>query len=731
MLKKVHSLIKVFLITCLYSSSFIQAQDGSLPKITLAWDTSYSMEQHGSEYAITYLDSLFKVKKHVDIRFVAFNSDVQEQSFKVQNGNWAALRSHLESLSYDGAAIYSVLDKHLDAGSTIIYTDGQQVLDKERLPVDKGYTILSRATGNARKYLERSALLYRGKYVQLPPVSGTSKVSKSALADLGLLKGRVFVDNKPATGLLVQRKGDNTGSYTDASGWFAIAAEPGDSLLISGGGFTMPLVREMPTGPTPSLFLDSRVIALEEVELVQRQRKEEQVSGVDIGYGETDKDRVGVAVQSIGDDRISSVTTDVSKAIQGKFSGVQLGQEDDISKVTMRTNNTMLLNNYGLIVVDGIPMQQGDSSGRNPQPAFNFVDPENIADITVLKGMAATTKYGTLGANGVILITTKNAVYGTAQEGVVDRARLKNNTYTGGDLSQALNSEVLRELSSAKPELAYQKYLELRTFQNNLPSFFMEAFSFFKSRNVTVAARILTNLMEINPNSSEMLQAVLSGLAELDFTEQGIAVAETLAERTPEKASSLIYQASITQDKRILHELIRKLILLKNGLNKSDPYLIAYGDFLEKEIKHLLYIRRFDVDKTQYPEKYHSVPTYRTRLVFDWNLPGSEFAIQSVNPTQKFYTWEHSNAEDPDLMRSEIQSGITFKDFDLFGDESVGQWLFNVEFLDFGPEGSTQPFLIRCTQYENFGTPQESRRITTMSFLRTGEKKTLMQFNIR
>ena len=171
--------------------------------------------------------------------------------------------------------------------------------------------------------------------------------------------------------------------------------------------------------------------------------------------------------------------------------------------------------------------------------------------------------------------------------------------------------------------------------------------------------------------------------------------------------------------------------MLKNGLNKSDPYLIAYGDFLEKEIKHLLYIRRFDVDKTQYPEKYHSVPTYRTRLVFDWNLPGSEFAIQSVNPTQKFYTWEHSNAEDPDLMRSEIQSGITFKDFDLFGDESVGQWLFNVEFLDFGPEGSTQPFLIRCTQYENFGTPQESRRITTMSFLRTGEKKTLMQFNIR
>ena len=720
----------LYILFLLTGNFFIHAQDSGKRQITIAWDTSHSMENNQPEFALRFLDSIFSSKQNFEVRFIAFTTDATLTNFSIQNGDWNELRNHIKQLNYDGAAVYSVLSALLNTQETYIYTDGKQVFSKERLPIEKGYTLLSRAIGLEQRFLERSALLYRGRYVQLEPYTQNQSSTPIVSNSNDILRGRIFIDNMPAEGLLVQQKDAGVGSYTDASGRFAIRAKPGDSLLISGGAFNMPILRGIPQDMEPNFFLDSRVIALDEVELIQRQRREAGVEAVDLGFGETDKNRVGVAVQSIGEDRISSVTTDVSKAIQGKFSGVQLDQESDISKVTMRTNNTMLLNNYGLIVIDGIPMQQGDSSGRNPQPAFNFVDPENIADITVLKGMAATTKYGTLGANGVILITTKNAVYGKGQTGTVDRARLRNNNYTGEDLTSDGISMIQKQLAAVPGDLAYSKYLELQSLNANKPEFYTEAFAFFKAKDPTRAGRILSNLVEGNPTNPYAYITVLQGLTELNLSESGMAVAASLAELLPNIATPILYQAATTQDTRELNELLRNLILLKNGLDKSTPLSAAYAEYLEKEIKHLVYNRRFEVNKSLLPEKYHIVPTYKARLVFEWNHPGAEFSIQSVNPSQKYYTWEHSNFAQQELLQEEIASGIMFKDFDLFGEGSSGQWLFNVEFMNSGPEGKEIPFLISCKLYENFGTPQETVKIITQEFSVPQTKKTMLQFSM-
>ncbi|MFM1878074.1 MAG: hypothetical protein RLZZ241_940 [Bacteroidota bacterium] len=725
--------LQPFLVLMLFLGNLsAHGQVTALKPITLAWDTSRSMENNQPEYAFKYLDSIFKLEPGYAVRLLTFNSEVDSQNFEVRQGNWSILRNAINQLVYDGAAFYSALEKYLDESLTIIYTDGKQVLPQERLPVEKGHVVLSRATGNERKYLERAALLYRGKYVQLEPYPKDSQIARGLQTQTeGSTSGRIFVDNKPAAGLQVQTKTNLQPAITDNSGWFSIFAEPGDTLLISGGGFTLPVMRTLDAGPEPKIFLDSRVIALEEVELIKKISNETPAEVVDLGFGKTDKDRIGVGVQSIGDDRISSVTTDVSKAIQGKFSGVQLGQEDDISKVTMRTNNTMLLNNYGLIVVDGIPMQQGDSSGKNPKPAFNFVDPENIADITVLKGMAATTKYGTLGANGVILITTKNAIYGTGQTQTVDRARLRNNNYTGGDLTEGTASDLQQQISTVTAAQGYLNYQSLRNEHAENPIFYLEAFAALKQKDAALASNILTNLIESRPSSTGMLSTVLHGMFELGLNDAVLAIGEAWSELTPDMAAPLLYRAAVTNDKRSLNELVRKLILVKNGLDKSTEQGVAYADFLEKEIKHLVFTRRIDLDLNQLPEKYHSVPSYKTRLVFEWNTPGSEFAIQSVNPQQKFYTWEHSNAADPKIIQEELQSGVVFKDFELIGENSMGEWLFNVEFLDYGPEGPNLPFQIICKKYENFGTPQENCKVITMHFSQPGEKKTLLKFVVQ
>ena len=706
--------------------AFAQA-DGE-KTLTLAWDTSRSMEDNQPVYALRYLEAVFAANPDCQVRLLAFSSQVEEQMFTVRGGDWGALKDYLENLPYDGAAFYGGLAASLNAGETYLYTDGKQVLPAERLPVEKGYTVLSRAIGKEQQFLERSALLYRGTYVQLTPYSTREEGSLPAAG--GGLRGRIFLDNKPAPGLFVQRKGASQGTTTDGEGWFELNATPGDTLQISGGTFALPLERAIPAEGQPSLFLDSRVIALEEVEVSQRRRREASENTTNTGYGQTDKDRVGVAVQSIDDEQISSVTTDVSKAIQGKFSGVQLGQEDDISKVTMRTSNTMLLNNYGLIVIDGVPMEQSDSSGNSPQAAFNYVDPENIADITVLKGMAATTRYGTLGANGVILITTKNAVSGKAPTAQGDRMRLRNNTYTGEGLSAGTTSAVHTALAAVPPGAAYQRYLDLRAGNGNRPGFYLDAFEFFKTRNPALAARVVTNLMEQDPDNPRALETVLRCLAELGQTDLALAVAESLGELQPGLATPLLFEASVTPDKRVLNELVRKLILLKNGLDTSNPFTQGYAEFLEKEIKHLVFARRFDLDKRLIPEKYHTCPTYKARVVFEWNQPGAEFVIQSVNPKKKYYNWQHTNDADPGLIREELRSGVAFRDFDLYGPDSPGDWIFNVEFLNPGPDADGEPLVMGCRIYKNFGTAAETSEYVTLLLSEPGQKQNLATLRV-
>ena len=123
------------------------AQTGTAKTITLAWDASLSMENNKPVYALRYLDAVFAANPDCQVRLLCFSSQVEEQNFSVQGGDWSALRTHLENLAYDGAAFYGGLAAFLDTGETYLYTDGKQVLPSERLPVEKGYTILSRATG--------------------------------------------------------------------------------------------------------------------------------------------------------------------------------------------------------------------------------------------------------------------------------------------------------------------------------------------------------------------------------------------------------------------------------------------------------------------------------------------------------------------------------------------------------------------------------------------------------
>ncbi len=139
--------------------------------------------------------------------------------------------------------------------------------------------------------------------------------------------------------------------------------------------------------------------------------------------GETERTReTGNVVQTLSPDSVPlGATADLSDVLSSRVPGLQVTQESGTtgasSRILIRGNNSVSLDNQPLIVVDGIRVDNDEGSsqlyvGGQVPSRFDDLDPSEIESIDVLKGPAASALYGTAGANGVLQITTRRGVSG-------------------------------------------------------------------------------------------------------------------------------------------------------------------------------------------------------------------------------------------------------------------------------------------------------------------------------
>lgn len=197
-------------------------------------------------------------------------------------------------------------------------------------------------------------------------------------------------DNQPLVGAtVVVKERPNVGVATDIAGKYSIKAKSGETLIFSFLG-SLPLEAKV-SGGKLNMKLSSNV-QIDEI--------------VKIGYAPIrKKELTGAAIQVKGEDLENVVTTDVGMALQGMVSGLSVtssgGEPGSVANIQIRGITSMSGDNTPLFVVDGIP-QEG-----NPEISSN-----EIASIDVLKDAASCAIYGTRGAAGVILITTKQGQSG-------------------------------------------------------------------------------------------------------------------------------------------------------------------------------------------------------------------------------------------------------------------------------------------------------------------------------
>jgi len=225
-------------------------------------------------------------------------------------------------------------------------------------------------------------------FLLLPALRGLTQQEERTVPVKGTITNQ---KGEPLPGVSITVKGSNKGTATATDGTFQLTVPAGSTLLISSTGYTS---KELRTGVSGQANLS---ISLQE-------NRNDLNEVIVVGYGTRKKSDVTGSIVSISEKSIQDVpASNLSQALQGQGAGIDIQKNNGNSRpgqapnILIRGSRSVKAGNGPLFVVDGIPYQGN----------IDDINQDDVASVEVLKDASSTAIYGSRGANGVILVTTK------------------------------------------------------------------------------------------------------------------------------------------------------------------------------------------------------------------------------------------------------------------------------------------------------------------------------------
>jgi len=693
-------------LLCFIFSCFGMAQSDSKTTLTICWDTSYSMKDRNLDLELSFLDSLINTQQLEYVQLLKFANDVQEKNFHITNGDWSGLKSELQNVSYDGATIFKNLNQITRKGKTWVFTDGNKVFEDDFLSLDKDDMLINSSTGANFKTLQIWEFMNRATLIDL-----TNKSLIQENNDVNpSIKGSVYLEGKPAARILVHSSSGQS-FVSDVDGRFQYKGKIGDTLRIKGiqNNHNELIIKDYES--EINFFLNSKTVVLDEV-TVSENRLEDS-GAVSMGYASIERKKVGFAVYEISEESISSIETTVTEVLEEVPGLIMSGQSlsgattGGLSTAKIRGKTSINYDAFALIVIDGTPMKRTDNTTAIGNANYNFIDPQNIKSIQVLKGLAATNLYGSEGRGGVILITSKTGSASGVSDKPIDQARLTNNIFEGKLIKKKgqLNTAYLQELKKAKSlEEAYQEYLKQRQNYVNDFWYFIDVSDYFRTANKQLADKVVSNVLEM-PFDYEASRTMFLKYTMLGEHELALKIAQKMVKDYPKKIQTYLDEATAQKNLGNFQAAVEQL----NGIAVENLDTKMNFSHLSKvasaELHNLISQHKDKLNLSKINVNNGNSLTYDARLRFDWAGPKDKFILKFVNPQNRFFDWEHTSISDRKRITNEIQHGFGTEQFEIVGGVGKGKW--GVYITNLSEPSEEDPFWIKCTIDYNFGKPNQ------------------------
>jgi len=527
------------------------------------------------------------------------------------------------------------------------------------------------------------------------------------------ISGRITHEGSALKNVSIQNLASRVSTASDQKGMYQISARPKEELQFTYMGMdTVSIIVEDVTNIL-NINMQMQVEALDEVEVVSEVGKNKQrimeqqyptnENLIRTAFGIIDKETFAGRLPILTSKDMISNHYHFGMFLMGKFAGLNVVINPDYTfDVYSRSMGSIMAKKPAIYDIDGQIFTEGPS----------WLDPSTVERVALMPGIMATSRYGSIGAGGVVVVNTKNGTYKPKEKENYDQALLRNNYVKGSVVSidgkEAPTSTYGEKLwnsgSLQEAKLTYEQHSN--AFKSH-PYFLLEAYRYFyEERNAKdYADGILNDFMNMSQDNPVYLKAMAYVLDAQGRAETAHDLYKRIYTLRPDYAQSFIDMANSYRDLNRPESAVslyaRHSYLLDEGMLPKDSLDLA--DIMKREMNNLFTLESSSLKIKQ--RKSNPDEAYATRLVFEWNDSEAEFDLQFVNPNNQFFNWRHTMEEMPERIRSEKEQGYSMADF-ILDDELPGIWKVNATY-----HGNKQvtPTFVKAIIYRNYGSKLQSK----------------------
>ena len=725
-------------------------------EIGILWDASHSASNRDRAKEFAFLDAYFKALKNVKVVLSSFNIHTDKTlTFEVKNGNWQALKSHLENLPYDGATDGNAINFSLKADELLLFSDGifnfgskdfsvNDVVKQAKTPIT---VVNASAVANTPK-MQYLANATGGSFIDLTTLSTEQALKAAQTVPFQLLD--IEVKNGKVAKIFPQK------GTAISKGNFTLAGElqTKEATLVLSFGYPKNVILQKeihlaanPDASESEFELLRRIWAEKQIAQLEREGAEQkQIDAVGREYGIVTEGNSLIVLETVEDYVRYRITPpeELAKEYYARLNS-QAEEKKERKKEILedlieqsneqtewwktvyplkdkKTKNKKQLN----VVVDEITDNRAEIKDEVIASAETAKMEESVPQAEVqaqarrisMRGISSVSEDTDRSELNEVVVrgyapVMKRSLTGSISVIATNDVRVENTPMTNIELN-AYNPDTpyLKVMEYTEEAKAVETYYKLKKEYGTTPAFYADvADYFFKKGNREQAILVVSNLAELGLDDPQLLRVLGYKLSRYNAKKEAVQVFQKVVTIRPEEPQSFrdlgLALADDTQYNEAVKNLYKVITEDWNDDRFEDVKLITLND-LNSIIARNKNVKTSYIDKRLLKKEPVDV-----RVVLSWDTNDCDMDLWVTDPKDEKCYYENTLTYLGGKISRDVTQGYGPEEFMLKKAEN-GKYKVQVDYFGTRSQKQLMPVSLRITFYTHFGTPQQKQEETTV-----------------
>ena len=693
-----------------------QPKNRPTPKeIGLLWDASHSAANRDRAKEFAFLESYFKEVKDVKVILSSFNIRTDKPlTFEVKNGNWQALKSHLESLPYDGATDGNAINFSLKADELLLFSDGifnfgskefsvKEVVKQAKTPIT---VVNASAVANTQK-MQYLANATGGSFIDLNTLTTEQALKAAQTVPFQLLD--IEVKNGKVAKIFPQK------GATISKGNFTLAGElqTKEATLVLSFGYPKNVILQKeihlavnPDTSESEFDLLRRIWAEKQIAQLEREGAEQkQIDAVGREYGIVTEGNSLIVLETVEDYVRYRITP--PKELQMEYSKRLANQEKQKEDSAKRILENVIAQSAEQSKWWNTQYPLKDSKSKNKAVIMEEVvypiDNNAIADVAAVEA-PSMERSASKEVSSNAMAKRATAPRNTPAPASVPTSKIELNAYNP-------DTPYLKVMEYTEYAKAVETYYKLKKEYGNTPSFYVDvADYFFKKGNHEQAILVVSNLAELSLDDPQLLRMLGYKLSNYSAKKEAVQVFRKVAQLREEEPQSfrdlglaLAEDAQYNEAAKNLYRVVTNEWSSRFG----DVQLVTLNDL------NSLIARHQGIDVSYIDKRLLKKEPVDVRVVLSWDTDNCDMDLWVTDPKDEKCYYQNTLTYLGGKISHDVTQGYGPEEFMLKKAEN-GKYKVQVDYFGTHSQKQLMPVSLRITFYTHFGTPQQKQEETTI-----------------